>query len=46
MYTHPLTAKQIKIVTAEIGYQVVGPQPAKALACGDIGKFRDTLEAA
>jgi len=38
MYTHPLTAKQVKIVTEDIGYTVHGPQAAKALACGDVGK--------
>lgn len=39
MYTHPLTAKQLRIVTEEIGYEVDGPQPGKALACGDVGEF-------
>lgn len=38
MYTHPLTAKQLKIVIDELGYKVVGPQGSKGLACGDIGK--------
>ncbi|KAG7535953.1 hypothetical protein FFLO_03551 [Filobasidium floriforme] len=37
MYTHPLTAKQLRIVKDEIGYEVHGPQAGKALACGDIG---------
>lgn len=37
MWLHPLTAKQLKIVTEEIGYQVIGPQPGKSLACGDVG---------
>ncbi|KAI5450064.1 hypothetical protein NCC49_003825 [Naganishia albida] len=37
MYTHPLTAKQLKIVIDELGYKVVGPQGSKGLACGDIG---------
>jgi len=37
MYLHPLTAKQLRIVTDEIGYKVVGPQPGKNLACGDVG---------
>lgn len=37
MYTHPLTAKQLKIVTEELGYTVVGPQGSKGLACGDVG---------
>lgn len=39
MYLHPLTAKQLKIVTEEIGYKVVGPQEGKKLACGDVGQF-------
>jgi phosphopantothenoylcysteine decarboxylase len=38
MYTHPLTAKQLKIVIDELGYNVIGPQGSKGLACGDIGK--------
>jgi phosphopantothenoylcysteine synthetase/decarboxylase len=37
MYTHPLTAKQLRVVKDEIGYEVHGPQAGKALACGDIG---------
>jgi hypothetical protein len=40
MYTHPLTAKQLRIVKDEIGYEVHGPQAGKALACGDIGQLR------
>ncbi|ORY90698.1 flavo protein [Leucosporidium creatinivorum] len=36
MYSHPLTAKQLKSVTEELGYEVHGPI-AKTLACGDIG---------
>lgn len=36
MYTHPLTAKHLKIVAEDIGYEVVGPI-GKELACGDIG---------
>lgn len=38
MYTHPLTEKQLKIVVDEMGYEVVGPQGSKGLACGDVGK--------
>jgi hypothetical protein len=38
MYTHPLTAKQLKVVIDDLGYQVIGPQGSKGLACGDIGK--------
>lgn len=38
MYTHPLTAKQLKLVIDELGYNVIGPQGSKGLACGDIGK--------
>lgn len=38
MYTHPLTAKQLKVVIDELGYKVIGPQGSKGLACGDIGK--------
>jgi phosphopantothenoylcysteine decarboxylase len=37
MYTHPITAKQLKVVTEELGYKVIGPQGSKGLACGDIG---------
>lgn len=37
MYTHPLTAKQLRVVKDEIGYEVHGPQAGKALACGDVG---------
>jgi phosphopantothenoylcysteine decarboxylase len=37
MYTHPLTAKHLEIVTDVIGYSVVGPV-GKSLACGDVGK--------
>lgn len=36
MYMHPLTAKQIDIVTRELGYSVQGPIEKK-LACGDMG---------
>ncbi|KAH8915768.1 flavoprotein [Atractiella rhizophila] len=36
MYEHPLTAKQMKIVREEIGYNIVGPI-SKGLACGDQG---------
>ncbi|KAJ9126573.1 hypothetical protein QFC24_001601 [Naganishia onofrii] len=36
MYTHPITAKQLKVVTEELGYKVIGPQGSKGLACGDI----------
>jgi phosphopantothenoylcysteine decarboxylase len=43
MYLHPLTAKQLRIVTDEIGYKVVGPQPGKNLACGDVGEFGITI---
>lgn len=37
MYTHPLTAKQLRVLTDELGYEVVGPQGAGVLACGDTG---------
>lgn len=37
MYTHPITARQLKVVTEELGYKVIGPQGSKGLACGDIG---------
>lgn len=37
MYTHPLTAKQLAVVTTELGYEVIGPQGAGTLACGDTG---------
>ncbi|KAM0749770.1 flavoprotein [Meredithblackwellia eburnea MCA 4105] len=36
MYSHPMTSKQLKVVTEELGYEVHGPIP-KMLACGDIG---------
>lgn len=36
MYSHPLTAKQLNLVTEELGYEVHGPI-AKTLACGDVG---------
>ncbi|KAI5477421.1 phosphopantothenoylcysteine decarboxylase [Pseudohyphozyma bogoriensis] len=36
MYSHPFTAKQLKIVQEELGYEVFGPI-GKKLACGDIG---------
>ncbi|BGO88899.1 hypothetical protein NBRC10512v2_000844 [Rhodotorula toruloides] len=36
MYSHPLTAKQLKMVQEELGYKVHGPI-GKKLACGDIG---------
>lgn len=36
MYMHPLTAKQLDIVTRELGYSVQGPIEKK-LACGDMG---------
>ncbi|CAO1638725.1 unnamed protein product [Sympodiomycopsis kandeliae] len=36
MYLHPFTAKQLKIVTEELGYMVQGPIEKK-LACGDLG---------
>jgi phosphopantothenoylcysteine decarboxylase len=38
MYTHPLTAKHLKVLKDEIGYEVVGPI-GKELACGDVGTF-------
>lgn len=38
MFTHPLTAKQLKMVAEELGYEVHGPI-GKKLACGDIGLF-------
>ncbi|KAJ9124012.1 hypothetical protein QFC22_000804 [Naganishia vaughanmartiniae] len=37
MYTHPITAKHLKVVIEELGYKVIGPQGSKGLACGDIG---------
>ena len=37
MYSHPFTAKQLKIVKDELGYQVHGPVE-KLLACGDLGE--------
>lgn len=37
MYSHPLTAKQLKMVQEELGYKVHGPI-GKKLACGDIGE--------
>ncbi|POY76063.1 hypothetical protein BMF94_0786 [Rhodotorula taiwanensis] len=36
MYSHPLTAKQLKVVQDELGYHVRGPI-GKTLACGDVG---------
>lgn len=36
MYSHPLTAKQLKMVQEELGYHVRGPI-GKTLACGDVG---------
>ncbi|GAA5979717.1 hypothetical protein JCM10908_003018 [Rhodotorula pacifica] len=36
MYSHPLTAKQLKMVREELGYEVHGPI-GKTLACGDVG---------
>lgn len=39
MYSHPLTSKQLRSVTEELGYQVHGPI-AKTLACGDMGELR------
>ncbi|GAA6042638.1 hypothetical protein JCM8097_008259 [Rhodosporidiobolus ruineniae] len=36
MYSHPLTAKQLRMVQDELGYRVFGPI-GKTLACGDIG---------
>ncbi|CEQ39794.1 SPOSA6832_01338 [Sporobolomyces salmonicolor] len=36
MFSHPLTAKQLAFVKAELGYTVHGPI-AKTLACGDVG---------
>lgn len=38
MFTHPLTAKQLKMVRDELGYEVYGPI-GKRLACGDIGSL-------
>lgn len=37
MYSHPMTAKQLRVVQEELGYKVHGPI-AKTLACGDIGE--------
>lgn len=42
MYSHPLTSKQLKSVTEELGYEVHGPI-AKTLACGDTGERREAL---
>ncbi|KWU44634.1 flavo protein [Rhodotorula sp. JG-1b] len=36
MYSHPLTAKHLKMVREELGYEVHGPI-GKTLACGDVG---------
>lgn len=36
MYSHPFTAKQLRIVQEELGYEVHGPIE-KLLACGDLG---------
>lgn len=36
MYYHPMTAKHLKVVQDELGYQVLGPI-SKGLACGDDG---------
>ncbi|GAA5868258.1 hypothetical protein JCM8547_002296 [Rhodosporidiobolus lusitaniae] len=36
MFSHPLTARQLKVVQEELGYKVYGPI-GKKLACGDIG---------
>ncbi|GAA5829175.1 hypothetical protein JCM11251_004150 [Rhodosporidiobolus azoricus] len=36
MFSHPFTAKQLKIVEEELTYKVYGPI-GKMLACGDIG---------
>ena len=38
MYSHPLTAKQLKMVREELGYEVHGPI-GKTLACGDVGEL-------
>lgn len=38
MYQNPLTAKQLRVVTDELGYEVVGPI-SKGLACGDLGRL-------
>lgn len=46
MYSHPLTNKQLEILTDELGFAVYGPI-AKTLACGDVGKsFGKILETA
>lgn len=37
MYSHPLTAKHLKMVREELGYEVHGPI-GKTLACGDVGE--------
>lgn len=36
MWSHPLTAKQLKVLTDELGVTVVSPV-SKLLACGDLG---------
>lgn len=38
MFSHPLTARQLKMVKEELGYEVHGPI-GKKLACGDIGSL-------
>ncbi len=37
MYSHPFTAKQLRIVKEELGYEIQGPIE-KLLACGDLGE--------
>lgn len=37
MFSHPLTAKQLKMVQEDLGYEVHGPI-GKTLACGDVGE--------
>nr|KAJ3423094.1 hypothetical protein HK105_003327 [Polyrhizophydium stewartii] len=36
MWTHPMTAKHLDVLTRDLGYTVVDPV-AKTLACGDVG---------
>jgi phosphopantothenoylcysteine decarboxylase len=38
MWTHPVTAKQIAILTEEWGWFEVLPPQVKTLACGDVGQ--------
>ncbi|WWD17276.1 hypothetical protein CI109_101716 [Kwoniella shandongensis] len=42
MYSHPFTAKHLKVVREELGYLISGPQDGGKLACGDEGAGKMT----